>query len=650
MRQHPHTPAADPSFIRWPPVASGTEGPWSTRQGSTAAQLWQPAALTTTAATARAALLPASGAPMLWAAAGLLTLAFAAGACSEEAAPEPKEVEDSAFVGFDTGGVDVGDAAQIEAEVEATSGCNGAVGCPCTTNAECDSAVCAIFPAGLRCAAPCGADDCGDLEVCAPILATEGDPMQVCVSTLATLCSPCKSDSECTAPGVVDARCVRRGSDGSFCGRGCVQDSDCPGGYACQDGVSVQGATVRQCVPSGDALCVCNGHAIAVQRQTPCEVKGAAGAACPGHRACLAAGLEGAPPGGGLTACLGKAPGPEACDSTDNDCDGQTDEGPAGCDDGDACTKDACQLAKCVTSADSGGCDDGNACTQGDTCVNVGGVATCQGGIVSCDDGDPCTSESCVGQKCQFAPLSEGACDDGNACTSADQCIGKGCAGLAKSCDDANICTADACDAATGACKATAMPGASCDDGDACTKGDACAVLSGDKGAACAAGKPSTCDDGNACTIDSCDPTKGCVSAADVGKSSPCYDGPPDTNGKGSCKSGSAACGADGQLGACLGQVLPQGELCGPTGPVDKGNGIDEDCDSVTDEGCGQVGPADPPKVRWRFASVHVRGAAGGAVWVSGAGSGLAATMTSGGAGAPSLGLGWYQSLRGLWK
>ncbi len=580
----------------------------------------------------------------------LLALLLAASACSEEVAPEPKEVEDSGFVGFDTGGIDVGDAVEVETEVEATSGCNGAAGCPCTANAECDSAVCAIFPTGLRCAASCGAEGCGDLEVCAEILATEGDPMQVCVSTVATLCSPCKSDAECTAPGVVDTRCVRRGSDGSFCGRGCQLDADCPLGYGCKDGVSVQGANVRQCVPTGDALCACSGHAIAIQLQTPCEVKGAGGAACPGHRACLAAGLEGAPPGGGLTVCLGKAPGPEACDATDNDCDGQTDEGPAGCNDGDPCTADACDLAKCVTSAQSGGCDDGNPCTQGDTCTNVGGVAKCQGGVVNCDDGDPCTAESCVDQKCQFAPLSEGACDDGNACTSGDSCMGKGCGGLAKVCDDANICTADSCDAGTGACKAVGKAGTSCDDGDVCTDGDACAAGTGGEGAACAAGKAKACGDGNACTTDSCDAGKGCVGTADVGKTEPCYQGPPGTDGKGTCKGGSAACGADGQLGACKGEVLPQGELCGPNGPVDKGNGLDEDCDGATDEDCGQIAPAEAPKVRWRFAAMHLRGNAGGAAWVVGAGSGAAGAMPAAAPGASSIGLGWYQTLRGLWK
>lgn len=50
-----------------------------------------------------------------------------------------------------------------------------------------------------------------------------------------------------------------------------------------------------------------------------------------------------------------------------------------------------CQSGKCVAIQPSGPCDDGNKCTIGDTWVN----GACKGTPVVCDDGDPCTSDSC---------------------------------------------------------------------------------------------------------------------------------------------------------------------------------------------------------------------------------------------------------------
>ncbi len=64
------------------------------------------------------------------------------------------------------------------------------------------------------------------------------------------------------------------------------------------------------------------------------------------------------------------------------------------CDDGATCTTDACLGGVCVNTARSGpACDDGNACTTGDKCLS----GLCAGGTpTNCDDGDPCTVESCV--------------------------------------------------------------------------------------------------------------------------------------------------------------------------------------------------------------------------------------------------------------
>jgi hypothetical protein len=90
----------------------------------------------------------------------------------------------------------------------------------------------------------------------------------------------------------------------------------------------------------------------------------------------------------------------------------------------------------------------------------------------NCDDGNPCTGESCDAEKgCLATPL-EGECDDGNACTTEDHCDQGICGGKALTCDDSNPCTDDSCDQLSG-CLFTDNTGA-CDDGDPCTTGDAC--------------------------------------------------------------------------------------------------------------------------------------------------------------------------------
>ena len=90
-----------------------------------------------------------------------------------------------------------------------------------------------------------------------------------------------------------------------------------------------------------------------------------------------------------------------------------------------------------------------------------------------CDDGDPCTVDSCRGLgTCVFEPV---RCDDGDACT-VDQCDQTGtCRFAPGGCDDHNSCTADTCSA--GACVSTPLPdGESCpDDGFTCTD-DACSA------------------------------------------------------------------------------------------------------------------------------------------------------------------------------
>ncbi len=92
---------------------------------------------------------------------------------------------------------------------------------------------------------------------------------------------------------------------------------------------------------------------------------------------------------------------------------------PAECDDGDACTTDACTSGVCVRTA------------------------------LDCGDSDSCTIDGCAAGACTRTPL---VCDDGKGCTD-DQCANTVCEFPPKTCSDTNPCTIDACTA--GACTFT---------------------------------------------------------------------------------------------------------------------------------------------------------------------------------------------------
>ncbi|MFO0744750.1 MAG: hypothetical protein U1F43_03615 [Myxococcota bacterium] len=110
----------------------------------------------------------------------------------------------------------------------------------------------------------------------------------------------------------------------------------------------------------------------------------------------------------------------------------------------------------CTVDAD---CGDDDACTWDEKCGSDG---LCQFRILTCDDENSCTSDTCdsaVG--CLFEPFDGGACDDGNPCT-ADVCIDGGCTATAiPGCVvDAQCANKDA--------------GVACNDQDSATSGDLC--------------------------------------------------------------------------------------------------------------------------------------------------------------------------------
>ena len=129
-------------------------------------------------------------------------------------------------------------------------------------------------------------------------------------------------------------------------------------------------------------------------------------------------------------------------------------------------------------------CNDGNACTQTDTCTN--GACTGANPVV-CSASDQChvvgLCDSANGT-CSNPNKGDGAgCTDGSACTNGDTCQGGACnAGAAVDCNDGLPCSIDSCNPASG-CVHVNKPDTDsdgvCDDTDNCPTVSNCAVPPG---------------------------------------------------------------------------------------------------------------------------------------------------------------------------
>ena len=413
--------------------------------------------------------------------------------------------------------------------------CTGADGCQylelsqgecvdgdvCTVGDHCDAGQCIGLPIVCDDDNPCTEDVCDGLGGCTVTFnQADCDDQDPC-----TVNDICKQ-GECVGYAVdcgcqVDADCAAL-DDGDACNGILFCDTDILP-YQCK--VAVDTVVVCPALEGQESICA---QSVCLPGTGECDVApDHEGFACDDGDACTVGDVceDGAClPGNEMVCNDGNPCTDDSCDpglgcavvnnfGTCNDGDvctvGDTCEDGAclggsvqGCDDGNPCTDDSCDPGLgCLHQANQAECDDNNACTVLDICL----VGVCVGsGAQDCDDNNQCTNDLCLPEVgCSHLAVA-GGCSDGNPCTVNDYCKGGSCvAGAAVECDDGNPCTDDSC---TGEGLCVHVPNqALCDDGNACTKGDHCAD------GACAFDGQEICDDDDECTTDGCDPVAGCV-------------------------------------------------------------------------------------------------------------------------------------------
>ncbi|MEZ4472675.1 MAG: lamin tail domain-containing protein [bacterium] len=344
----------------------------------------------------------------------------------------------------------------------------------CAANACGANATCTNRPGAFDCT--CDPGFVGDGFVCVDVDECEADPCDphaTCRNepgSFACTCRPgwvgdgltCRDDDECLR-GLCDANATCFNVPGSFaceCNAGFFGN-----GRLCRD--------IDECQndPCG-VTAVCRNLPGSFECSCPAGFlgDGVVCGECPGGAAnpCSGVGVCGGDPASPTCACPPNIVG-DACEACAPGFGGYPNCMPCpNCDDGNPCTTDSCgPNGRCLFIPNADPCDDGDACTLDDRC----GGGACGGTPMACDDGNACTTDRCVAGACQSRDI-VGACDDGNACTAGDTCVDRVCVGQEVDCEDGDACTVGVCDPASG-CDQVRVPGCCHVDGD-CGPGEGC--------------------------------------------------------------------------------------------------------------------------------------------------------------------------------
>ncbi len=191
----------------------------------------------------------------------------------------------------------------------------GEAGWPCDAAEDCLEPWCIDTPDGKKCTQTC-TEECPLGWECMEYPPAKPDLIFLCLPPSTSLCRPCTKNGDCLVGGVdFGDVCVDYGAAGSYCGKPCLESSECPAGYQCEEVTDVLGKPNSQCKREGNE-CGCVADWIDEGAYTECFEANAAGV-CYGTRKCSPS---------GLTACDAQVPMVEECNGMDDDCDGSIDE------------------------------------------------------------------------------------------------------------------------------------------------------------------------------------------------------------------------------------------------------------------------------------------------------------------------------------
>lgn len=332
------------------------------------------------------------------------------------------------------------------------SGCED--GDLCTVSEKCAGGKCGGKALSCDDGVSCTADSCVSASGCQhatnATLCDDGNPCTVdacglsgCTHGLASGCAaqPCDSSHAC-AVGICDLTlraCVA-----------CINHVDCGSGSVCEAHVCIPAPVCASDLNCKATSQVCNTSVgVCVDCNVPTDCM--PGQACV-ENSCVPA-----------AACTTSKQCPKVCNTGANvcvDCNSSADcPTNSYCDTAHRCVADLCTVLGCNGL--------GSFACNGDG----GGYAT----VLSCDDANTCTTDSCASSTGCAHAANTLTCDDGNGCTVGDVCAANNCvSGGPKNCDDANVCTGDSCTAPGGVCTHSNLT-TGCDDGNVCTQGDTCA-------------------------------------------------------------------------------------------------------------------------------------------------------------------------------